>query len=50
MFMLGSMVLAHRGRPGAKLSSLQAVIPRTGHALPVPETITAWDFYESSGD
>jgi DNA polymerase-3 subunit epsilon len=50
MFMLGSMVLAHRGRPGAKLSWLQAVIPRTGHALPVPEPITAWDFYESSGD
>lgn len=50
MFLLGSMVLAHRGRPGAKLSWLQAVIPRADHALPVPETISAWNFYESSAD
>lgn len=50
MFMLGSMVLAHRGRPGAKLSWLQAIIPRAEHALPVPEAISAWNFYESSAD
>ena len=50
MFMLGSMVLAHRGRPGAKLSWLQAVIPRVEHSLAVPEPISAWDFYESSAD
>ena len=50
MIMLGTMVLAHHGRPGTKLSWLQGVIPRAEHSLPVPGTITAWDFYESSGD
>ncbi|MCC9195267.1 exonuclease domain-containing protein [Arthrobacter sp. zg-Y820] len=50
MFMLGSMVLAHRGRPGTKLSWLQGVIPRAEHALTVPEVISAWDFYETSAD
>lgn len=50
MFMLGSMILAHRGRPGTKLSSLESITPRDGHTLAVPEMITAWDFYESSAD
>ncbi|MBO0896070.1 exonuclease domain-containing protein [Arthrobacter sunyaminii] len=50
MFMLGSMILARRGRPGTKLSSLQSVIPRAEHTLAVPEMISAWDFYESSAD
>ena len=50
MFMLGSMILARHGRPGTKLTSVQSVIPRTGHTLAVPEMISAWDFYESSAD
>ena len=50
MVMLGSMVLAHRGRPGAKLSWLQSVIPAGEHALAVPEQVTAWNFYESSAE
>lgn len=50
MFLLGSMVLAHRGRPGSKLSWLQSVIPAGEHALAVPEQVTAWNFYESSAE
>ena len=50
MVMLGSMILSHHGRPGAKLSWVQDIIPRSGHNLAVPEMINAWNFYESSAD
>ena len=50
MFMLGSMILVDGGRPGAKLSWLQARIPRAEHTVPVPEQISAWNFYEAPAD